>query len=114
MKRTRTTKKQGCGGYSNSISDNYYPIYTKAFIRDEKRDLQLTLLTDRTQGGSSQADGQLELMLHRRLLLQGISLNETGPDGKGLVVRGKHYIFFKAINESAKLYRDLSQRLKSR
>ena len=112
MKRTRTTKKEVCGAYNNSISNNYYPIYSKAFLRDEKKGLQLTVLKDRAQGGSSQADGQLELMVHRRLLTDTrTSLNETGPDGKGLVVRGKHYIFFKAINESAKLYRDLSQRL---
>ena len=74
--------------------------------------MQLTLLTDRTQGGSSLSDGQLELMIHRRLLTDTrTSLNETGPDGKGLEVRGNHFLFFKPINESAKLYRDLSQRL---
>ena len=72
----------------------------------------MTVLTDRTEGGSSQSDGQLELMVHRRLLTDTrTSLNETGPDGKGLVVRGQHFVFFKAINESAKSYRDLSQRL---
>ena len=112
VKRIRTTKKEVCGPSSNSISDNYYPIYSKAFIRDEQKGLQLTVLTDRTEGGSSQSDGQLELMVHRRLLkVIDISLNETGPDGKGLVVRGKHFVFFKAANESAKSYRDLSQRL---
>jgi lysosomal alpha-mannosidase len=72
----------------------------------------LNVLTDRTQGGSSLHSGQIEPMVHRRILTYtDYKINETGVDGKGLVVRGKHYLFFKPINESAKLFRDLSQRL---
>ena len=56
-------------------------------------DVQLTVLTDRSQGGASINDGQIELMVHRRTLKDdslgvGESLNETGIDGKGLRVRG--------------------------
>jgi lysosomal alpha-mannosidase len=70
-------------------------------------------LNDRTQGGGSIVDGSVELMVHRRMLesSQGVWLDEPGVDGKGLIVRGKHYLFFKSINESAKHFRDLSQRL---
>lgn len=75
----------------------------------------MSVLNDRTQGGSSLMDGSLELMVHRRLLYKGdggdFYVNETGSDGEGIVVRGKHYLFFKTINESAQLIRDLSQRL---
>ncbi|CAG2183227.1 unnamed protein product, partial [Oppiella nova] len=112
VKRVRNSEQQSCGQYKESVSKNYYPIYERSFIQDHQKDIQLTVLTDRAQGGSSEADGQLELMIHRRLLaVKDISLNETGVDGKGLVVRGKHYLFFKPINESTKLYRDLSRRL---
>ena len=75
----------------------------------------MTVLTDRTEGGSSLSDGQLELMIHRRVFKDGLSLgiyvDETGPDHKGLIVRGKHFLFFKSVSESVKSYRDLSQRL---
>ncbi|XP_054165688.1 lysosomal alpha-mannosidase-like [Oppia nitens] len=113
VKRVRTSEEVNCGNYRNSISNNYYPVYERIFIRDVKQDIQLTILTDRAQGGSSEADGQLELMLHRRLIKEvyGINLNETGVDGNGLIVRGKHYLFFKPINESPKLYRDLGRQL---
>ena len=51
-------------------------------------------MTDRSQGGSSLAEGEIELMVHRRLLYDdslgvGEALNETGSDGNGLVVRGR-------------------------
>jgi lysosomal alpha-mannosidase len=96
----------------NNITFNYYPVYSKINIKDQKEGIQLNVLTDRTQGGSSLESGQIELMVHRRILTDTRhSINETGVDGKGLVVRGKHYLFFKPINESAKLFRDLSQRL---
>ncbi len=57
------------------------------------KDVQFTVLTDRSQGGASIADGQVELMVHRRTLNDdslgvGEPLNETGIDGKGLRVRG--------------------------
>jgi len=75
----------------------------------------MSVLNDRTQGGSSLTDGTVELMVHRRLTKDGAGgpfhLDELGVDGKGLVVRGKHYLFFKPISESHKIHRDFSQRL---
>src|SRR5699024_974268 len=49
------------------ISGNYYPVVSRIAIQDQKRDLQVTVLTDRAQGGTSLRDGELELMLNRRL-----------------------------------------------
>jgi lysosomal alpha-mannosidase len=112
VKRTRTAEPHECFKTKSNISANYYPIKNKIFIRDESKGMQMTVLTDRSQGGSSLTDGQLELMIQRRLThALYIGLNETGSDKKGIVITGKHYLFFKPINESAKLFRDLSQRL---
>jgi len=73
----------------------------------------MTVLNDRTQGGSSLSDGALEFMIHRRLLHHGagalITTNEVGSDGKGLIVRGKHYLFFGPTSQSAQLYRKQSE-----
>jgi lysosomal alpha-mannosidase len=75
----------------------------------------MSILNDRTQGGSSLTEGTVELMVHRRLTRKGVGgtliINEEGIDGKGLIVRGKHFLFFNTISDSAKLYRDFSQRI---
>lgn len=42
-------------------SQNYYPVNSRMYIKDKS--MQLTVLTDRSQGGSSLKDGQLELMV---------------------------------------------------
>ena len=56
------------------------------------------------------SEGQLELMVHRRVPKSwGIQLDDPGVDGKGLVARGKHYIFVQPIHKSSKLVRTLSE-----
>lgn len=62
----------------------------------------MTLGTDSphvSQGGTSLNSGQMELMVHRRLLHDdafgvGEPLNET-QYGVGLVARGKHYLLHR-------------------
>jgi len=80
------------------ISANYYPVVSRMSIEDSNSidtDKQtLFVMTDRAEGGSSLDNGELELMLHRRLFNDdafgvGEALNETAY-GEGLVVRGKH------------------------
>uniref|UniRef100_A0A1X7VJH7 Alpha-mannosidase n=1 Tax=Amphimedon queenslandica TaxID=400682 RepID=A0A1X7VJH7_AMPQE len=98
------------------VAGNYYPITSRAFIRDEDSNLQLTVLTDRAQGGSSLTDGTLELMIHRRLLhddSRGVfePLNETGESGDGLVIRGKHLLILDTIDESAYTQRMMAEEL---
>ncbi|XP_058121282.1 lysosomal alpha-mannosidase-like [Anopheles ziemanni] len=78
------------------VSGNYYPITAKLALEDDH--FRMSLLNDRAQGGSSLQDGQLELMVHRRLLRDdafgvGEALNET-QYGAGLVARGKHWLYF--------------------
>jgi alpha-mannosidase len=86
------------------VSANYFPITTGAYIKDATR--QLNVVTDRAQGAASLADGQVEVMVHRRLLADdgkgvGEHLNETESvyDSankthvtKGLAVRGNFFV----------------------
>ncbi|CAF1622827.1 unnamed protein product [Rotaria magnacalcarata] len=94
------------------VSGNYYPINSRIWIKDSNR--QLTVLTDRSEGGASIQDGSIEIMLHRRTLYDdalGVSepLNETAFDA-GLVVRGKHLLIIESSTSSALYHRVASQR----
>ncbi|KAK7113104.1 lysosomal alpha-mannosidase-like [Littorina saxatilis] len=98
------------------ISGNYYPVNSRIYIRDEAKQVQFTVLTDRSEGGTSLREGEVELMVHRRILHDdnfgvGEPLNETGSDGKGLIVRGSHYVMLDPISSAAAGHRDLGERL---
>ena len=49
------------------------------YIKDDAA--QLTLLTDRAEGTASLADGQVELMVHRRLLYDDSQVPGDAPWG---------------------------------
>ena len=90
------------------VSGNYYPVNSRMFINDTKT--QLVIMTDRSQGGSSIRDGQMEIMLHRRLLKDdflgvGEPLDEPGIDGKGLITRGKHHLLLGSPDVANKMHR---------
>ncbi|NXS31423.1 MA2B1 mannosidase, partial [Pomatostomus ruficeps] len=121
------------------VAGNYYPVTNRIFIKDQK--LQLTVLPDRPQGGSSVLDGSLELMVswghhgggdptggdardvtclppqvHRRLLNddgRGLAepLDELGADGRGLVVRGRHLVLLDTAAAAAEQHRPLAQEM---
>ena len=98
---------------TENVAGNYYPVNSRIYVRDFSARKQLTLVTDRSQGGSSIQDGSLELMLHRRILNDdslGVSepLNELGVDGKGLVVKGTTNVIFDTIVNSGRLHRELA------
>lgn len=78
------------------VAGNYYPVTSKISIEDGHA--RMTVINDRSQGGSSLSDGSVELMVHRRLLHDdafgvGEALNEQAY-GKGIVARGHHYLVF--------------------
>ena len=113
-------------GETEPVAGNYYPITAGAYIRDVNKGLQLTVLTDRSQGGASLASGQLEFMIHRRLLADdsrgvGESLNETtlGMEpyptwerkGDGIIVSGTHYLLLSDINNAMKATRGAMDRV---
>ena len=90
------------------IAGNYYPINAAIYVEDESA--SLSVLVDRSQGGSSLADGSVELMPQRRALAddhRGVdeALNETDGGvtpyppygnrerwGNGVVIRGTYRI----------------------
>uniref|UniRef100_A0AC34RFS1 Glycosyl hydrolase family 38 C-terminal domain-containing protein n=1 Tax=Panagrolaimus sp. JU765 TaxID=591449 RepID=A0AC34RFS1_9BILA len=93
------------------VSANYFPVPTRIQIADKSA--RMTILTDRSQGGASLVDGQVELMLHRRMYDDdhwGVeeALDEPGNDGKGLVVRGKHWLILEPAASSQKDQRKLA------
>ncbi|XP_056018882.1 lysosomal alpha-mannosidase-like isoform X2 [Ostrea edulis] len=114
LKRTRNHRDTWKFKTSEPIAANYYPINSRVYIKDSNS--QFTVMTDRSQGGTSLQDGNLEVMLHRRLLYDdnlgvGEALNETGADGKGLIARGKHFLFLDTVQNSGALHRDMGLRL---
>ncbi|MBN3301977.1 MA2B2 mannosidase, partial [Amia calva] len=50
---------------NNTLARNYYPMVRTAYIEDDST--RLVLLSERSHGVSSQDQGQVEVMLHRRL-----------------------------------------------
>lgn len=63
LKRIRNFRPTWNLKLSEEISGNYYPVTSKLVLKDESEDVELAVLTDRAQGGTSLADGQLELMV---------------------------------------------------
>uniref|UniRef100_A0A251RVG3 Putative galactose mutarotase-like domain-containing protein n=1 Tax=Helianthus annuus TaxID=4232 RepID=A0A251RVG3_HELAN len=96
-----------------------FQINLGIYLKDEKN--ELSVLVDRSVGGSSIVDGELELMLHRRLLYddgKGVAeaLNETVcvvNDCRGLAVQGKYYLRMDPVGEGAKWRRSYGQEIYS-
>lgn len=89
-------------------SGNYYPITSRIALQDSNK--RLAILNDRAQGGTSMKDGQIELMLHRRLVRDdgygvGEALNEE-KYGQPLIARGKVFLILNAADESTSAERE--------
>lgn len=98
---------------SEPVAGNYYPVNSHIYIKDLTKEKQLTILVDRSQGGSSLKEGQLELMVHRRPANDdgngiGEVLNEVAH-GRGLIARGTHYLILSDTNKATKLVTSLSK-----
>ncbi|KAF5957251.1 hypothetical protein HYC85_004476 [Camellia sinensis] len=101
------------------VAGNYYPINLGIYMKDDSK--EFSILVDRSVGGSSIVDGQLELMLHRRLVhddSRGVAeaLNETvciHDKCTGLTVQGKYYLRIDPLGEGAKWRRSFGQEIYS-
>ncbi|XP_075730458.1 lysosomal alpha-mannosidase [Rhipicephalus microplus] len=105
MRRTVTLHKDKL-----PIPANYYPVTSWIYIEDEAKDLQMLLIPDRSQGGTSLRKGHLELMVHRRHattdeLGNPEFLLESGGDNQALVARGTHRLFVGPRAEVASIMR---------
>lgn len=103
------------------VAGNYYPINAALYIEDEKS--SLSVVVDRSQGGSSLANGCIEIMIQRRTLTddaRGVAeaMNETIGGmtpyppygnaeriGEGVVIKAKHRILVGKGNSGASLAR---------
>lgn len=119
IKRIRDYRTDWDLEVNQPFAGNYYPINLGIYFQDDKK--EFSVLVDRALGGSSLVDGQIELMLHRRLLLddsRGVAeaLNETVcvlDECKGLTIQGKYYYRIDPIGEGAKWRRSFGQEIYS-
>jgi lysosomal alpha-mannosidase len=87
------------------VAGNFYPVNSLMVVKDEQRALEV--IPDRAQGASSLEDGEVQLMLQRRLYVddnKGVdeALNETNsdsPDGKGVLVKAYTYFRIRGASE---------------
>ena len=90
------------------VAMNVFP--TTCLVRTSSPSVTLAVAVDRAQGSSSQMDGALELLVHRRLLADdgrgvGEPLDEPGVDGGGLIVRGCHWLVLSPAADAPPLYK---------
>jgi alpha-mannosidase len=110
---------------SEPVAGNYYPVNAMIALDDGKA--SMAVITDVSMGGASLKDGQLELMVHRRVMAddhRGVQepLNETmcgcndinaapgkmgahghlGDGGclcEGLTIRGRHFLMLDTLTK---------------
>ncbi|KAI4339645.1 hypothetical protein MLD38_024562 [Melastoma candidum] len=119
LKRVRDYRADWDLKVDQPAAGNYYPINLGIFLEDGKK--EFSVLVDRSIGGSSLHDGQVELMLHRRLFHddgRGVdeALNETTCVEKkcqGLIIQGKYYFRFDHLGEGARWRRSFGQEIYS-
>lgn len=66
---------------SEPVAQNYFPVNCAIQMADAASGAVLSVVTDRSQGGSSMVDGTVELMLHRRMLKddgRGVGVSKCG------------------------------------
>lgn len=111
MERKRNSASSYTYENTEPISANYFPVNSRIMINDDST--QLTILTDRSHGGSSLVDGQIEIMLHRRAFFDdhfGVEepLDEPGTDGRGLVTRGTQWLLLGSTSSAARAHRPMA------
>lgn len=104
--RQMMSRKRSSNREPTQLGGSFYPVVSSIMIKNllnttstNAADM-VAILVDRPQAGTSLSEGQLELLIHRRLLADdylGVDeqLDEPGEDGRGLVTRGTHRLYLK-------------------
>ncbi|KAJ0040660.1 hypothetical protein Pint_28469 [Pistacia integerrima] len=119
LKRVRDYRADWNLSVNQPLAGNYYPLNLGIYTKDKKS--ELSVLVDRATGGASIKDGQVELMLHRRLLdddvpVVGEALDEmvcVGGKCEGLTVRGNYYLSINELGAGARWRRTTGQEIYS-
>ncbi|VAI39198.1 unnamed protein product [Triticum turgidum subsp. durum] len=119
IKRVRDYRSEWKIQVNQPVAGNYYPINLGIYVEDGSK--ELSILVDRSVGGSSIKDGQIEIMLHRRLLNddgRGVAeaLEEKvclDDQCEGLVIQGKYYLKIDPQGDGARWRRTFGQELYS-
>ncbi|EXC35339.1 Lysosomal alpha-mannosidase [Morus notabilis] len=119
LKRVRDYREDWPLTVTQPVAGNYYPLNLGIFAVDKKS--ELSVLVDRATGGASIADGQIELMLHRRMIADdgrgvGEALDETvciESTCQGLTVRGNYYVSINQAGAGAQWRRTTGQEIYS-
>lgn len=98
---------------NNTVARNYYPMVRTAYIEDENT--RLVIMAERSHGASSLDNGQVEIMLHRRLwnnlewdLNYNLTLNDTS------VVRPTLWLMMGSKTVTSSLYQRMGLSLEHR
>ncbi|KAH6760034.1 Glycosyl hydrolase family 38 protein [Perilla frutescens var. frutescens] len=121
LKRVRDYRADWPLTVTQPVAGNYYPINLGIFMEDKKS--EFSVLVDRATGGSSINDGEIELMLHRRMLkddsrgvgepLDEIVCINNNSTCEGLTVRGNYYISVDQLGAGARWRRTTGQEIYS-
>ncbi|KOM28079.1 hypothetical protein LR48_Vigan499s002300 [Vigna angularis] len=119
LKRVRDYREDWSLQVNEPVAGNYYPLNLGIYIKDNKS--ELSILVDRATGGGSIKDGQVELMLHRRLLSddgKGVAeaLDEQvcqNNNCQGLTVRGNYHVAIHNLRSGSQWRRTTGQEIYS-
>nr|KYP55020.1 Lysosomal alpha-mannosidase [Cajanus cajan] len=121
LKRVRDHREDWPLQVTQPVAGNYYPLNLGIYTKDKKS--EFSVLVDRATGGASIKDGEVELMLHRRILHDdgrgvGEPLDEqvcinNNKTCEGLTVRGNYYISIHKVGAGSRWRRTTGQEIYS-
>ncbi|XP_034669855.1 lysosomal alpha-mannosidase-like isoform X4 [Drosophila subobscura] len=113
IKRERDKREDFTPDLENQpTSGNYYPVTSRIYLQDNKK--RMVLLNDRSQGGTSMNDGELELMLHRSVLstneVQSVADLFDSDLDQGRIAHGKLFLILNALAKKSTVVERLSEK----
>ncbi|KAA8547520.1 hypothetical protein F0562_003949 [Nyssa sinensis] len=119
LKRVRDYRADWPLSVTQPVAGNYYPLNLGIFTTDTKS--EFSVLVDCATGGASIEDGEIELMLHRRMIFDdsrgvGEALDETvctESACEGLTVRGNYYMSINQLGAGSRWRRTIGQEVYS-